>query len=176
MAPESCQLDRQVPGSRRQVRDRSVVPDSLSDGQGAQRRYSRASPFVTFADQLATKPSMLETRVAALEARPAELEQPAPGVPRLFLLEGEYAVTLARAEIRWLRGVVADVRDGKLAFPTVEEMLRISAHAGGPSEEAVRRMVAEMSSGVARGDLSPRAGKARRATPRRSRPRGGRAK
>jgi DNA-binding PadR family transcriptional regulator len=88
--------------------------------------------------------SLLETRIAALETRRGELEKPAPGVPRLFLLEGEYAVTLVRAEVRWLRGVIADLRARRLTFPTVEEMLRLGDQTGAPSEDAVRRMAAEM--------------------------------
>jgi DNA-binding PadR family transcriptional regulator len=88
--------------------------------------------------------SLLEERVAALEGRLAELEKPAPGVPRLFLLEAEYAAALVKAEVRWLRGVIADARSGRLSFPTVEEMLRIGEQLGGPSENAVRRMVAEV--------------------------------
>jgi DNA-binding PadR family transcriptional regulator len=87
---------------------------------------------------------LLETRVAALEERLAELEKPAPGVPRLFLLEAEYMAAMVRAEVRWLRGVVADVRAGRLAFPTVKELLRLAEVPGGPTEEAIRRMASEM--------------------------------
>lgn len=87
--------------------------------------------------------ALLETRIVALQARLGEIETPAPGVPRLFLLESEYAAVLVKAEVRWLRGVIADVRAGKLAFPSAEEMLRIGEQAGGPSEEAIRRMTAE---------------------------------
>lgn len=96
---------------------------------------------VRSADDLA---GLLETRVAALEERLAELEKPVPDVPRLFLLEAEYLAAMVRAEIRWLRGVVSDVRAGRLAFPTAKELRRLAAVAGGPSEEAIRRMAAEM--------------------------------
>jgi len=73
-----------------------------------------------------------------LEARLRELETPAPGVPRLFLLEGEYMAALVRAEMKWLRGVVGDLRGGWLRFPTLEEIMRIAPDQGGPSEEAIR--------------------------------------
>jgi hypothetical protein len=88
--------------------------------------------------------ALLEARIAALQTRLADARKAAPGVPRLFLLESEYSASLLKAEIRWLRGLVADVREGRLTFPTAEEMLAISEQAGGPSEAAVRRMVDEM--------------------------------
>ena len=51
-----------------------------------------------------------------------KLEMPAPGVPRLFLLEAEYAATVVRAEVRWLRSVIEDLYVGKLKFPSAEEI------------------------------------------------------
>jgi DNA-binding PadR family transcriptional regulator len=90
--------------------------------------------------------SLLQTRMATLEARWAELQKPAPGIPRVFLLESEYAAALVKAEIGWLRGVIADVRGGRLTFPTVEEMLGIGEPSGAPSENAIRRMAAELGS------------------------------
>jgi DNA-binding PadR family transcriptional regulator len=87
--------------------------------------------------------ALLESRVTALDGRLAELEKPVPGVPRLFLLEIEYMAAVVRAEVQWLRGVIADLRSRRLTFPTVEEMLRLTTQAGGPSEETVRRIAAE---------------------------------
>ena len=49
---------------------------------------------------------------------------------------------IERAEIKWLRGLVADVRSGRLKYPTLEEMPRLSAM-GGPSEQALGRIAAE---------------------------------
>ncbi len=88
--------------------------------------------------------ALLEARVTALEARLAELTVPAPGIPRLFLLESEYMSAVVRAEIAWLGGVIADLRAKRLTFPSVEEIMKISSQVGGPSEEAVRRIAAEM--------------------------------
>jgi DNA-binding PadR family transcriptional regulator len=87
---------------------------------------------------------LLEARVVALEERLAELEKPAPNVPRLFLLDAEYGAALVRAEIQWVRSIVADLRAGRLKLPSREEMLKIGTEMGGPSEEALRRMAAEM--------------------------------
>jgi DNA-binding PadR family transcriptional regulator len=36
------------------------------------------------------------------------------GLPRLFLVEGEYAVAMKRAELEWVRNLVHDIEDGKL--------------------------------------------------------------
>ncbi len=87
---------------------------------------------------------LLETRVQAVEARASDFEKPVPHVPRLFLLEDEYMAAVARAEVKWLGGVIADLRSGRLTFPTEKEMLRLGAEMGAPSEEAVRRLAAEM--------------------------------
>jgi DNA-binding PadR family transcriptional regulator len=58
----------------------------------------------------------LEARIEALEPRLAELEKPYPHVPRLFLIEAEYVAAVTRAEIKWLRGIVADLRSKKLTW------------------------------------------------------------
>jgi DNA-binding PadR family transcriptional regulator len=93
--------------------------------------------------------ALLEARVAALEPRLRELEKSFPGLPRVFLLESEYAAAGVRAEIQWLRSVIADLRAGRLKYPSRKEMLQISAEMGGPSEEAIRRIVADMQGATA---------------------------
>jgi hypothetical protein len=70
--------------------------------------------------------AQLETRVAALEVRLAELERPVPGLLRVFLLESEYAAAVVRAELKWLRAVVADLRSRKLSW-SEEEFRRFKA-------------------------------------------------
>jgi DNA-binding PadR family transcriptional regulator len=87
--------------------------------------------------------TLLETRVGALETRLPDLEKPWPDLPRIFLLEAEYMAATVRAEIKWLRGILADLRSGRLTFPSEEEIRRIGSEIGGPSEEAVRRISAE---------------------------------
>jgi DNA-binding PadR family transcriptional regulator len=49
-------------------------------------------------------------RVAAIDA------QAPPGLPRLFLIEDEYRTAMLRAELAWLRGVVADLDNGTLTW------------------------------------------------------------
>src|SRR5215471_8804024 len=53
--------------------------------------------------------ALLEARIAALEKRLDELEQPVPGLPRLFLLEAEYMAAITRAQIGWLRSLTSDL-------------------------------------------------------------------
>jgi DNA-binding PadR family transcriptional regulator len=84
---------------------------------------------------------LLEKRVNALELRLAELERSVPRVPRLYLLESEYLAAIVRAEIRWLRGIIADLRSGRLAYPSEAELRRLAA-VGGPTAEVIQRIVA----------------------------------
>lgn len=88
--------------------------------------------------------TLLEARVLALQSRLADLEKPWPNLPRVFLLEAEYVAATVRAEIQWLRSLIADLRSGRLTFPSIEEILRLGAEMGAPSEEAVRRIALEM--------------------------------
>lgn len=92
--------------------------------------------------------ALLETRAAALEIRQVDLEKPQPMPPRLFLLEQEYMAAVVRAELAWLRSIIADLDSGQLAFPTKDEMLRISTELGRPSDEAVGRLIDEMKDGA----------------------------
>jgi DNA-binding PadR family transcriptional regulator len=68
----------------------------------------------------------LELRAERLEAELADTEREVagapPGLPRLFLLEEEYRQTMLRAELDWLRGVIADIREGRLDWS--EQWLR----------------------------------------------------
>ena len=70
--------------------------------------------------------AQLELRAERLAAQLAETEQElqnAPeGLPRLFVLEEEYRIALLRAELGWLRGVIVDLRSGRLEWS--EEWLR----------------------------------------------------
>jgi DNA-binding PadR family transcriptional regulator len=59
---------------------------------------------------------LLQQRITALERRRAELEQPVPGLPRLFLLESEYMAAVARAQIQWLRAISSDLKTGRLTW------------------------------------------------------------
>ena len=87
--------------------------------------------------------ALLRQRVEALVPRLHEMEQPYPNVPRLFLLEMEYMAALVRAEVKWLKGVIADLESGRLDYPTEAELRALGAAIGGPSDEALRELIAQ---------------------------------
>ncbi|MFI2608508.1 PadR family transcriptional regulator [Kitasatospora sp. NPDC018619] len=75
----------------------------------------------------------LAARLAAVRAGRAAHERSlaetaAVGVPRVAMLESEYAVALAAAEADWLEGVIADLRSGALTW-SAEELIA-AARAG----------------------------------------------
>jgi DNA-binding PadR family transcriptional regulator len=82
----------------------------------------------------------LELRAERLEAELADAESELagfPDLPRLFLLEEEYRRALLQAELGWLRGVIDDLRAGRLTWS--EEWLReIGAAFNPPDEEESR--------------------------------------
>jgi DNA-binding PadR family transcriptional regulator len=80
--------------------------------------------------------AQLELRAERLASQLAETEQilhSNPSLPRLFLLEEHYRRTLLRAELRWLRDVVDDLREGRLTWS--EQWLREIAAAFTPPDE-----------------------------------------
>jgi DNA-binding PadR family transcriptional regulator len=67
----------------------------------------------------------LEIRFARLAAQLAETDDAltlVPDLPRLFLLEEEYRRAILAAELAWLRGIIEDLREGRLTW--TEEWLR----------------------------------------------------
>jgi DNA-binding PadR family transcriptional regulator len=80
-------------------------------------------------EQLEQRAESLEAQLAAARA---ELEGN-PGLPRLFLLEEEYRRAVLEAEVAWLRGVIDDLREGRLTWS--EEWLRQVFAAFHPPEE-----------------------------------------
>jgi DNA-binding PadR family transcriptional regulator len=63
-----------------------------------------------------------EKLAAVLAETKSELASAPPGLPRLFLLEEEYRQAVLEAELTWVRGVIADLRDGRLTWS--EQWLR----------------------------------------------------
>lgn len=64
---------------------------------------------------------LLDRRVATLEERRREAAADAArtdemGLPRLFMLEEEYQRALTEAELSWVRGLVDDLRAGRLTW------------------------------------------------------------
>jgi hypothetical protein len=61
----------------------------------------------------------LERRARRLRESLAEIDRELhseAGPPRLFLLETEYVRTIAAAELKWVNGVVDDLRAGRLGW------------------------------------------------------------
>jgi DNA-binding PadR family transcriptional regulator len=80
---------------------------------------------------------LLERRGLLLEAQVAAFEVGLRGsadLPRVFVVEAEYALALRRAELTWLRSTIEDLRDGRLTWDR-EELLRRHGGAAESKEE-----------------------------------------
>ena len=69
---------------------------------------------------------MLKIRTALLDGQIAGSERQLKtflemGLPRLFLIEGDYSVAMKRAELEWVKTLVHDIEGGKL-WITKEQM------------------------------------------------------
>ena len=61
--------------------------------------------------------ALLTTRVATLEHEIAAERAALAGeeVPRIFLIENEYALAMREAEVAWVRGLLTEINDGTLS-------------------------------------------------------------
>jgi DNA-binding PadR family transcriptional regulator len=66
-------------------------------------------------EALTERTRRLRQRTSADEERLAHAL--AAGVPRLHVIEAEYALCLARAEMAWIASVIDDIRTGSLTWP-----------------------------------------------------------
>jgi DNA-binding PadR family transcriptional regulator len=145
--------------SKDEGRPEKTVYEATEEGRRALRRWVRgglqtpAREFPEFpaalsllygVDDPADLRALLEERVRGLEARLAAHAHVVDGLPRVFLLDAEYSTAMTKAELRWLRGIIADVESGELRFPTAAELRVIAERFGGPSEETMRRVRREM--------------------------------
>ncbi len=76
-----------------------------------------AQPCRTVLVALRQRCVTLEAQVAGLDTSNAML-QAQLGLPRLVLLEQEHASVLRKAELAWVRGLIADLETGRLPWPT----------------------------------------------------------
>ena len=88
-------------------------------------------------EQLERRAERLATQLADTERG---LEGAPPGLPRLFLLEEEYRMAVLEAELAWLRGVIDDLRSGRLDWS--EQWLREVAAKFLPAETQQTRRTA----------------------------------
>ncbi len=63
--------------------------------------------------QLEKRLLRLESEIAGLETGMRNLQG---ALPRIFQVEVEYAITLRRAELEWVRSLVEDIRTGRLTW------------------------------------------------------------
>ncbi|MCX4851929.1 PadR family transcriptional regulator [Streptomyces sp. NPDC051658] len=64
----------------------------------------------------------LRERAGRLRERAARIERAlaaSDGIPRLFLIENEYALRMCRAELGWVEEVLSEIGAGTLAWPRV---------------------------------------------------------
>jgi len=123
-------------------RGREVLLDWLRSALSTPAREFPIFPAALSTMDPRLKPELrdlLEARAQTLQARLPALEKAWPGLPRIFLIEDEYMAAMMRAEIAWLRGIIEDLRAGRLKFPTEAELRRIAAEMGPPSQEALDR-------------------------------------
>lgn len=88
-------------------------------------RFAAALAFMAALDKDEVA-RLLKTRIALLDSQIAGADKQLKnflgmGLPRLFLVEGEYAVAMKRAELEWVRSLVDDIQSGKL-WITKEQM------------------------------------------------------
>ena len=51
-----------------------------------------------------------------------------PDFPRIFGIEEEYAQTMRKAELGWVRATIAELRDGTFPWPDPEDLPEYPAH------------------------------------------------
>jgi DNA-binding PadR family transcriptional regulator len=124
-------LARPAGTARDGARPERTTYEITADGRDTLRRWltemlpTPAREFPEFPVALAFLPvlapavvrELLERRIAEQERRLAAIvAQAPPGLPRLFLIEDEYRAEMLRAEVAWLRTLVADLAGGTLAW------------------------------------------------------------
>ncbi|MFE7408037.1 PadR family transcriptional regulator [Isoptericola sp. NPDC057559] len=78
------------------------------------------------ADRLEERAAHLEAALAAAEAEDDVVA--GMGLPRVLMLEHEHFVVVTRAELAWVRGVVADLRSGALTWDADQMRATSAAH------------------------------------------------
>lgn len=63
--------------------------------------------------QMELREARLTKQIAAMDE---QVQMFAQGLPRLFLIEAEYVRLMLEAELKWVRSIIADLRDGQLTW------------------------------------------------------------
>jgi DNA-binding PadR family transcriptional regulator len=71
---------------------------------------------------LQQRAARLEADISSAEAFRRAFLADMPRFPRIFGIEDEYAQAMRQAELAWVRATVAELRDGRLPWPTDDEL------------------------------------------------------
>lgn len=71
-------------------------------------------PLLTLDDALSQMGQREDNLTAQIEAIQAELES--LDLPKLFTLESAYMLAVLEAELKWVRGLIADIRSGEITW------------------------------------------------------------
>ncbi len=71
---------------------------------------------------LRVRAARLEAEISSSDAFRRAFQAELPGFPRIFGIEEEYAQAMRKAELTWVRATVAELRDGSLPWPALEEL------------------------------------------------------
>ena len=71
---------------------------------------------------LRQRAALLEADISRSDALQRAYLAEISGFPRIFGIEEEYAQAMRKAELAWVRATVAELRDGSLPWPAIEEL------------------------------------------------------
>lgn len=75
---------------------------------------------------LQQRAALLAAEISSSEAYRRAILAEIPAFPRIFGIEEEYAQAMRQAELAWVRATVAELRDGSLPWPSIEEVREIT--------------------------------------------------
>lgn len=73
-------------------------------------------PLLTPDDALQQMEQREERLAGRVDTIRADMQSVSDSLPRLFLLESEYMLTMLEAELAWVRSIIADIRGGTLTW------------------------------------------------------------
>lgn len=71
---------------------------------------------------LRQRAALLQAEISSSDAFRRALLGELPGFPRIFAIEEEYTQAMRKAELAWVSATVAELRDGSLPWPTIDEL------------------------------------------------------
>jgi DNA-binding PadR family transcriptional regulator len=71
---------------------------------------------------LSQRAARLEAEISSSDAFATAMLSEVPEFPRIFGIEEEYAQAMRRAELTWVRAIVAQLRDGTFPWPAHEDL------------------------------------------------------